>query len=179
MQKVRIQEGEIYWVSISKGRKPIEKRCSNCGRLFSYTGSHATRNKYFFCCYECYIAFKTKQVEVEYDWCGNRFLKKESAIRRTDHNFCSLACSLAYRHKAGEGPWNHRIDGAIVHRKAAEDKLGRRLYSWEEVHHIDGNHFNNDPENIEVLSKSEHSKIHASWKERNSNGQFIKQNTAP
>lgn len=153
-------------------RRPVMKRCSNCGHLFSYTGSHAKRNKNFFCSYDCYIRFKTKKVSVNCDNCGLAFMKKASDISRSEHNFCSQECNLAYRHRIGIGSWNQRVDGVAVHRRIAEKKYGRKLQPWEEVHHIDGNHFNNAPDNIIVLSKSEHSKIHASWKGRIANGQF-------
>lgn len=156
-----------------KGRRPILKECSNCGHSFFYTGSHGNRNRNFFCCYACYIEYKTKKVRVKCDQCGIEFLKKRSDVQRTDHNYCSPGCSLAYRQKQGETSWNHRVDGVIVHRRIAEEKIGRKLQPGEVVHHIDGNHFNNDPENIAVLSKSEHSQIHASWKERNIHGQFV------
>lgn len=43
-----------------------------------------------------------------------------------------------------------------------ENYLGRNLLSEEEVHHIDGNPLNNNIDNLEVLTKSEHLKIHAS-----------------
>lgn len=48
------------------------------------------------------------------------------------------------------------------HRLVAEDKIGRRLVrsrdakKGEHVHHIDGTRTNNDPANLEVLTKSEH-----------------------
>ena len=161
------------------GRRPIMKRCSACGALFLYAGSHAARNKNFFCCHSCYISFKTMRVPVACDWCGMRFMKKRSDIDKTQHNFCSPECCLAYRHKAGEHAWNHRVDGIVLHRKVAEEMMGRQLLPNEEVHHIDGDHFNNAPDNLEILSKSEHSRIHASRKERNQYGQFVRQITAP
>lgn len=155
------------------GRKPTRKNCSNCETSFMYTGSHGTRNKHFFCSHKCYIAYKTKKIEVKCDWCGSAMLKKRSDIGRTNHNFCSPECCLMFRHKQGESNWNHRVNGKVVHREIMEKKLGRKLRSDEEVHHIDGNHFNNDPDNLIVLSKSEHSKIHASWKARDEHGKYI------
>ena len=156
------------------GRRPILKICSNCGDSFLYVGSHATRNQNFFCCYKCYIDFKTKKRPITCDWCGIVFLKKTSDIDRTEHNFCGPECCLSFRHKYGEAAWNHRVNGETFHRKIAEAKIGRSLLPIEEVHHIDGNHFNNSPENIAVLSKSEHAKIHALNKERGCDGKFIK-----
>ena len=155
-------------------KKEHPMKCSNCGVFFDYKGRHRNRNKHFFCSYDCYIDFKTKQREVICDWCGKKFLKKESDIRRTKHNFCTNDCELEFRRKEGESAWNHRVEGKVVHRRIAEEKIGRELKAGEHVHHIDGNHFNNTPENIAVLSASEHSKLHASWKRRNKHGQFAK-----
>ena len=160
--------------SHATGRRPILKRCSNCGNEFFYSGSHATRNQKFFCCYDCYIESKTKKKAITCDWCGGVFLKKSSDIDRTEHNFCCPECCLSFRHKQGEFAWNHRINGETLHRKVAESKIGRKLFPWDEVHHIDGNHFNNSPANISVMSKSEHAKIHASNKKRGRDGRFIK-----
>jgi hypothetical protein len=41
----------------------------------------------------------------------------------------------------------------------AEKKIGRYLRKDEVVHHVDGNILNNAPENIEVMTQSEHAKF--------------------
>jgi hypothetical protein len=41
------------------------------------------------------------------------------------------------------------------------------------VHHKDGNKRNNDPDNLEVLSRSEHMRLHNQERKRNALGQFI------
>ena len=50
------------------------------------------------------------------------------------------------------------VEGVQVreHRWIMEQELGRKLESWEHVHHIDGDHSNNDIENLEVLSNADH-----------------------
>lgn len=52
--------------------------------------------------------------------------------------------------------------GAMVpeHRLIATIAVGRRLEDWEQVHHIDHNPSNNSPENLLVVSPSEHGRLH-------------------
>lgn len=46
------------------------------------------------------------------------------------------------------------------HRRIMESILGRELTFNENVHHKDGNKLNNDPNNLELMSRSEHSRLH-------------------
>jgi hypothetical protein len=64
------------------------------------------------------------------------------------------------------GYWYLQIDGRKVafHRQVLEEKLGRRLTSNEVVHHMDGDPLNNDPENLEPLTRAEHTRLHRSGK---------------
>lgn len=48
----------------------------------------------------------------------------------------------------------------MEHRLVAEERLGRFLEPNEIVHHKDGNKTNNSPENLEVLTRSEHVQKH-------------------
>ena len=52
------------------------------------------------------------------------------------------------------------------YRLVMEEKLGRFLDPKEIVHHINGNNSDDRPENLEVMSQSEHAKKH------NVNGRF-------
>lgn len=58
------------------------------------------------------------------------------------------------------------------HRLVAEEKLGRRIKSNEDVHHINEDKHDNRPDNLEVLTDSEHSRLHAVKRWRNPDGKF-------
>ena len=55
-----------------------------------------------------------------------------------------------------------------------EDKIGRYLKSNEDVHHIDGNKKNNNKNNLELITHSEHAIKNASDKKRDIYGKFKK-----
>lgn len=42
-----------------------------------------------------------------------------------------------------------------------EEKIGRRLYAHECVHHIDRNKANNEIDNLQLMTRSDHAKLHA------------------
>jgi len=53
--------------------------------------------------------------------------------------------------------------GKLIHRSAAEKKIGRPLRKNEVVHHKDGNKSNFRRSNLRVMSRSYHSKLHAKY----------------
>ena len=46
------------------------------------------------------------------------------------------------------------------HRSVAEEMLGRPLQPGEIVHHMDNQKHNNDPSNLQVMSRAEHLRVH-------------------
>ena len=74
-----------------------------------------------------------------------------------------------YRRKTTKGyyvryvPWHPYAskDGLVMeHRLVMEGLIGRFLTKDEAVHHIDGNKQNNEPSNLVLMTKSEHSILH-------------------
>lgn len=58
------------------------------------------------------------------------------------------------------------------HRLIAEKIIGRYLTDDEVVHHINRIKTDNREENLQVMTKSEHIKLHQNERRRNKNGQF-------
>lgn len=58
------------------------------------------------------------------------------------------------------------------HRLVLENKLGRYLMDGEIAHHVNEDKLDNSPENIELMSFSEHSRLHAKEKVRK-HGRFV------
>lgn len=48
----------------------------------------------------------------------------------------------------------------VEHRLVASEKLGRLLTSEDHVHHINGDRSDNRPENLAVMSRAEHGRLH-------------------
>lgn len=57
-----------------------------------------------------------------------------------------------------------------LHRLIAEWKLGRKLTKDEVVHHMDDDTLNNHPDNLEVLTASDHNKLTISNRKRDKYG---------
>lgn len=57
--------------------------------------------------------------------------------------------------------------GKHEHRVIAEQMIGRKLKTDEHVHHIDGNKHNNLPNNLQVMNKFDHLKLHAEERKNN------------
>ncbi len=58
--------------------------------------------------------------------------------------------------KCADGKWRTQLQ----HRFVVESQLGRPLAADEHVHHRDENKTNNDPVNLELLSKADHCREH-------------------
>lgn len=67
--------------------------------------------------------------------------------------------------------------GRHIHVVKMEELIGRRIYRNECVHHKDRNKLNNNIENLELMTFSEHGKLHAKEnyknREKDNKGRFV------
>lgn len=138
-------------------------KCEYCGEEFySYPYRH-TISKY--CSRKCYhMATRKTNVFVCLN-CG-----KEVLDAKKGRLFCSTECASKYRasrpRKATIGKSGYRYvwfsdgTGEPEHRYLIEQIIGRKLDKDEIVHHKDEDRSNNSLDNLEVMSRREHSKLH-------------------
>lgn len=123
--------------------------------------------------------------------CKKHVMKPHSNTR-----FCSRSCA-----RTGQfGPLNNGWKGGIfihqttnrtfiktaegykfIYRQLMEEILGRKLLRNEVVHHKDEDPTNNDPDNLEVMTRSEHIRLHNYLSprrnhKRDSSGRFTHKN---
>ena len=162
-----------------------EFNCDQCNKKFKAFPSHR-RGKFKFCKYACKKLFQTGKHHVGNTSrcviCNKKYWIKPYAIQR-GRRCCSWKCrSELLKRKTGQkspkwkgGTQKHsggyleqphtqlrgRAKRILQHRRVMEEYLGRKLLRKEVVHHVDGNKKNNEIENLELMTLSEHSKYHA------------------
>jgi hypothetical protein len=146
----RQDESGTWWYYPSKGRNRTRakiKVCAECGEQYVVATYHAKRSK--FCSRACSHAAQRDKMRARgpdsWRWKGGR---------TTRHGYVMV---YAPDHPACQGNQRKYV---AEHRLVMEEQLGRLLKSSEYVHHIDGDKFNNDPENLEIIGGSEHAKRH-------------------
>ena len=116
--------------------------CDECGAEIRMSPSRYNRSKNHFCCKPCHMQFMNRELNPTRMTPEVRKKIRESRLG------------------SGEGKGYTKTYGRHTHRIVAEQKIGRPLIKGEIVHHIDGNKRNNDPDNLMVMTQSEHASLH-------------------
>jgi len=155
---------------LSIRKKPI--KCAQCGTEFI-----PARKSTKFCSNKCSGAARNGKILLKCDHCGKEYLKNKCHVK--EFNFCSVSCygKWSSENRVGEksprwngGIYNHsnkythirQPDGTYKqeHRIIMEKYLGRELDSDEIVHHIDGDGKNNKLENLKLMNRESHARLH-------------------
>lgn len=144
-------------------RKYVTRICERCGKEYTQRSDYKSK----FCGYECYWESMKTDHSTVCPVCGITFNKE------ANQKYCSRKCQgIAKRgkphpHTNGisknrQGYVREYINGKYVlqHRLVVEQAIGRKLRDDEIVHHKDRNKSNNSLDNLEIMSSSEHTRMH-------------------
>lgn len=116
----------------------IKRTCKHCGTAFDVP---QWNHRAMYCCLKC------KQTAVARRTAKTRAAKQRGKGTAPDGGLLDTTYG--------------KLNGRHAHRVVAEEKIGRALLPGEIVHHIDGNKHNNHPDNLQVMTQSEHARLHA------------------
>ena len=132
--------------------------CDYCGK--EYTSYQCGKYNHF-CSIECrrlgaYLMSQNITVEDR-----ERRSKQIIRVNKTMNNHGERRKRQAEKLRGrGSGKGYTKVNGVHRHRVVAEKMLGRPLKPGEIVHHIDGNKKNDTPENLKVMTQSDHIREH-------------------
>lgn len=128
--------------------------CAWCGNEFEASNKELNRGNGRFCSLSCAAfhnnSLRTKNLTtMTCQVCGQTYSVKASSVRNS--KYCSRSCLNAS--KVRDGSYKARADAfstlpnRCFHCASSEDLL---------LHHIDGNHLNNDPSNWRIVCRKHH-----------------------
>lgn len=139
--------------------------CDWCGTEFERWPSKIKRRN--FCSRQCLANYSSKEKNPEaYDSLKDYSAMSENMTRinremNGDRMTPEVRTKLREsRLGTGEGKGYAKLFGRHEHRVVMERELGRPLRPGEIVHHIDQNKRNNAPNNLMVMTQSEHAALH-------------------
>lgn len=153
----------------NKNPKLRERQCVICGKIFykHISPSEIKLGRGVVCSKECKGLLngvkKKNGFYKKCERCGKDFWVSYSKEKYHHPKYCSRYCYIPTKPMESIAYDGYKVfNGKKVHRIIMENNIGRKLLTKEIVHHIDGNKLNNNIDNLQILTREEHNKIHFS-----------------
>lgn len=147
---------------VSERRVNRKRACKICGSIFYPRGAQIANGDGVYCSTDCqHKGIKGRSLSEDHKKnisisLKNSAIFKLSIKRGPEHN--------AFKYKTMSSGYVFITVESFIkraeHRVVLEQKIGRKLTSKEIIHHKDFNKTNNDPDNLEIMSRSGHAKLH-------------------
>lgn len=146
-------------------------KCTVCGITFT---ARISKHRVV-CSPECQAIatarrYQARRILKKCTFCGKEF---EVPTHRRDATYCSFICKQTFVAQStvveraaklrgrGKGKSYTKFMGRHLHRIVAEEKMGRSLRPGEVVHHLNGDKFDNRPENLAITTQQIHASVHS------------------
>lgn len=153
---------------------PIPRTCKQCGASFLVKPFHVRNGYGIFCSRACSYESMRNGKRTSCATCGKEIYKTAMEVGRSKSGkyFCDKSCQTIWRNKEFSGE-KHKLwaRGGSTYRDILIRKNTPRICAACAIadtrvlaaHHIDTNHQNNDPKNLQWLCHNCHHCVHNVW----------------
>ena len=144
----------------------ITKKCNYCGKDVTRDPSGFKGKSHVFCSRQCMSAFSSKEKNPDHYAELKDFTGMSNHMKRLNSELNPTRMRKSTREKLRKSKLRKdstsyaKYFSRHEHRVVAERILLRPLSPNEVIHHIDGNVRNNNPDNLALMTRSEHAKLH-------------------